>query len=67
VQRFARVDCGYSSFLPLCPDCAWRGLPRASRDAAALVADRHAIAVHADKRARDAADQRARRLTMAAR
>jgi hypothetical protein len=49
----------------LCPACAWRGLPRATREAAALVAERHAIAVHADKRARDAADQRARRLAAA--
>jgi hypothetical protein len=65
VRRLARVDCGYASFLPLCPSCSWRGLPRSTRDAAAAVADRHAVAVHADKRARDAADLRARRLAEA--
>jgi hypothetical protein len=64
VQRFPRVDCGYASFLPLCPLCAWRGLPRASRDAAAAVADRHAVTVHADKRARDAAAQRGHRAAL---
>jgi hypothetical protein len=62
VQRISRVDCGYASFLPLCPDCPWRGLPRASRAAAAEVADRHAVSVHGDRRARDAASLRDRRL-----
>lgn len=65
MQRLARVDCGYASFLPLCPLCTWRGLPRSTRDAAAAVADRHAVAVHADQRARDAAETRARRLAAA--
>jgi hypothetical protein len=65
VQRFPRVDCGYASFLPLCPLCAWRGLPRASRDAAAAVADRHAAAVHGDRRALAAARQRDHRALVA--
>ena len=58
MQRISRVDCGYASFLPLCPACPWRGLPRASRDAAAVVADRHAVTVHGDTAARNAAAQR---------
>ena len=62
MQRFKRVDCGYASFLPLCPDCSWRGLPRASKDDAAAVAGRHAVSVHGDQRARDAARQRDWRL-----
>ena len=65
MQRFPRVDCGYASFLPLCPSCTWRGLPRASREAAAAVADRHAVTVHGDKRARDAAAQRDHRAALA--
>jgi hypothetical protein len=57
------VDCGYASFLPLCPDpaCSWRGLPRASRDDAAAVADRHLLTVHGDRRGRDAAQLRQQR------
>jgi hypothetical protein len=65
VRRIPRVDCGYASFLPQCPDCPWRGLPRATRDDAATVADRHALQVHGDKRARDAATLRDRRLVAA--
>ena len=61
MQRFSRVDCGYASFLPLCPECTWRGLPRASRDDAAAVADRHAATVHGNQRARDAAQLREQR------
>jgi hypothetical protein len=61
VRNIPRVDCGYSSFLPICPACSWRGLPRASRDAAAVAADRHAVSVHADPVARAAADARRRR------
>lgn len=63
VRQIPRVDCGYASFLPLCPDprCAWRGLPRATRDDAATVADRHAQTVHGDRRGRDAALQREHR------
>jgi hypothetical protein len=58
------VDCGYASFLPQCPDCSWRGLPRATRGDAAAVADRHAVTVHGDRRAREAAALRDRRLVM---
>lgn len=63
----ARVDCGYSSFLPICPHCAWRGLPRATRDAAAAAADRHALAVHQDSTGRDALAKRERRALAGAR
>ena len=54
MTRHPRVDCGYASFLPLCPTCSWRGLPRSSREEAAKVADRHAVAVHDDRAGRDA-------------
>jgi hypothetical protein len=55
------VDCGYASFLPQCSDCAWRGLPRPTREEAAAVAERHAVQVHRDARAQNAADQREHR------
>jgi hypothetical protein len=61
VRHIPRVDCGYASFVPLCAHCSWRGLPRSSREAAATVADRHAVAVHADRRAADALSQREHR------
>lgn len=60
-MRFSRVDCGYASFLPLCPLCPWRALPRATRAEAATAADRHAVQVHGDARAQNAADQREHR------
>lgn|GEM_PF-3114365 len=60
-MRLKRVDCGYSSFLPLCPLCAWRGLPRTSRTAAAEIADQHAAAVHNDPAGRDALTKRKQR------
>jgi hypothetical protein len=65
VRRIPRVDCGYASFLPQCPDCPWRGLPRATRDDAAAVADRHAVQVHGDRAARLAALQRDHRRLVA--
>jgi hypothetical protein len=65
VQRIPRVDCSFASFLPLCPQCTWRGLPRSTRDAAAQVADRHAAALHNDERARAAIRQRDSRLAAA--
>ena len=61
MQRIPRVDCGYASFLPVCPACPWRGLPRATRDAAAAVAASHAAAVHDDRAGRDADSLRDRR------
>jgi len=61
VRRLPRIDCGYASYLPLCSQCQWRGLPRATRDAAAQVADRHAVTMHGDRAAQDAANQRDRR------
>jgi len=65
VQRISRVDCGAASFLPVCPVCPWRGLPRSTRDGAALVADRHAVTVHGDTTARDTAALRDRRRLVA--
>jgi len=65
VQRISRVDCSFASFLPLCPQCTWRGLPRVTRDEASAVADRHAVQVHGDDRARAAIRQRDARLVAA--
>lgn len=64
VRHIPRVDCGYASFLPQCPVCPWRGLPRSSRNDAAVVAERHATDVHGDQRARDAAALRGRRQSL---
>jgi hypothetical protein len=44
--RGRRVDCSAASFLPICPDCSWRGLPRPSRPEAQGAAIRHAGQVH---------------------
>jgi hypothetical protein len=57
----ARVDCSAGTYLPVCTACSWRGLPRPSRLAAVLVAERHAIDVHRDETAGRAAAKRRQR------
>jgi hypothetical protein len=44
--RGVRVDCGAGTYLPVCPDCSWRGLPRGVKVDAQRAALGHAAAVH---------------------
>ena len=63
-SRARRVDCSASSYLPLCPECSWRGLPHADKPTAHRAALAHAAAIHGRDRLTNAAT--ARRLAGAA-
>lgn len=41
-----KVDGGSVTFLPLCQDCGWRGLPAASHGGALLQARHHEVRAH---------------------
>ena len=41
-----RIDAGGRTYLPICRDCGWRGLPEDSRDAARLAGLRHEERAH---------------------
>jgi hypothetical protein len=58
--RGVRVDCGAGTFLPVCPDCSWRGLPRGVKLDAQRQAQAHAEAIHGLIRTVNAATARRR-------
>ncbi len=41
-----RVDAGGATFLPICTDCGWRGLPETSHGGALLEARHHEQRAH---------------------